>query len=44
MPVIRTDEDYRKALAEIERLIDHRPAAHTSEAEKLEILDRKSVV
>ena len=38
MPVIRTDEDYRKALTEIEHLIDRRPAAHTSEAEKLEIL------
>jgi HTH-type transcriptional regulator/antitoxin HigA len=36
--VIRSDDEYKAALAEIERLIDRNPPARTPDADKLEIL------
>jgi HTH-type transcriptional regulator/antitoxin HigA len=36
--VIRSDDEYKAALAEIERLIDRNPPARTPDAEKLEVL------
>ncbi len=36
--VIKSEDEYRAALAEVERLIDRNPAAGTPEAEKLELI------